>query len=132
MNLDTLASHNLRISSLILLFFLFHTSYSQTATIDLSDEYQKISGFGGANIPDWIGDMNEDQVDKAFGNAPGQIGLNIMRLKVPADESAACTGLALKVGEMPISSRACAPNASWSMSCSATCNASAGSSPRFS
>jgi O-glycosyl hydrolase len=58
-------------------------STNGTATIDLLNVYQSIRGFGGMNMPDWIDDLNDDQVDKAFGNAPGQIGLDIMRVKVP-------------------------------------------------
>ena len=47
-----------------------------------------------------------------------------------AEVSAAWMGRALSVSEIPSSSRACAPRASWSMSCSATFFASSGSSPR--
>ncbi len=86
MCLNKLANNKLLGSCIIPLFFLIQVAYTQTVTIDLLDEYQNISGFGGANIPDWIGDMNEDQVDKAFGNAPGQMGLSILRIKVPNDE----------------------------------------------
>ncbi len=56
-------------------------------TINLLDENQTISGFGGVNMPDWIDNLSDDQVDKAFGNAPGQIGLNILRIKVPNTNS---------------------------------------------
>ncbi len=62
-------------------------STNGTATIDLMNVYQSIRGFGGMNMPDWIDDLNDDQVDKAFGNGPGQIGLNILRTKVPNSES---------------------------------------------
>ena len=88
--------------ALILLLIMMNSSFGQkanvqtnhelmtingTATINLLDEYQNISGFGGVNMPDWINDLTADQVDKSFGNAPGQIGLNILRIKVPNNES---------------------------------------------
>lgn len=49
--------------------------------------------------------------------------------KLPAEARAACSGLALNASEMPSSSRACAPSASWRISCAATCAARSGSSP---
>ncbi len=70
--------------------FAAQVSFGQTndsVTINMAEEYQQIKGFGGANIPGWIDDMNADQVDKAFGNKPGQIGLGILRLKVPNSET---------------------------------------------
>jgi glucuronoarabinoxylan endo-1,4-beta-xylanase len=60
---------------------------AQSVTVDLNTEYQSISGFGGANIPGWIDDLSEDNVDKAFGNNPGQMGLTILRIRVPIDTS---------------------------------------------
>ena len=53
-------------------------------------------------------------------------------VKVAADESAAWTGRALALSVIPISSRACVPNASCRISCSATMLAKPGSSPRYS
>jgi len=38
-------------------------------------------------MPDWIDDLTPDQVDKAFGNQPGQIGFSILRVKVPNNTS---------------------------------------------
>jgi O-glycosyl hydrolase len=79
-----------RFTAMTTLTCMMFVSFGQTdvsVTIDMTEEYQHISGFGGANIPDWIDDLNADQVDKAFGNAPGQIGLSILRIKAPADES---------------------------------------------
>lgn len=58
---------------------------SQSVSIDLNTEYQSISGFGGVNMPGWIDDLSEDLVDKSFGNDPGQIGLSILRIRVPND-----------------------------------------------
>ena len=61
--------------------------YTQTVLIDLNKEKQTIRGFGGANIPAWIDDLTPDQVNKAFGNGAGQIGMNILRIRVPYDTS---------------------------------------------
>jgi O-glycosyl hydrolase len=75
-------------SIVIIIFLLFLVSAytaAQTATIDLTSEKQYIRGFGGANIPGWIDDLTPDQVDKAFGNDPGQIGFSILRVRIPFD-----------------------------------------------
>jgi len=55
------------------------------ATIDLSDIRQLIRGFGGVNMPGWIDDMTPDMVAKAFGADDGQIGMTILRIRVPWD-----------------------------------------------
>lgn len=71
---------------IIFLLFLFSTYIAaQTATIDLTSEKQYIRGFGGANIPGWIEDLTPDQVDKVFGNQPGQIGFSMLRVRIPFD-----------------------------------------------
>ncbi|MFH1213601.1 MAG: xylanase [Candidatus Neomarinimicrobiota bacterium] len=57
------------------------------ATIDLKDIHQVIRGFGGVNMPGWINDMTPDQVNKAFGSDSGQIGMTILRIRVPYDSS---------------------------------------------
>jgi glucuronoarabinoxylan endo-1,4-beta-xylanase len=48
---------------------------------------QIISGFGGANILEWRPDMTPAEVQTAYGSGPGQIGLTIMRLRVPFDST---------------------------------------------
>lgn len=53
--------------------------------IDVSAELQLIRGFGGINVPGWIADLTPEQVDLAFGNGPGQLGLTILRVRVPYD-----------------------------------------------
>lgn len=58
-----------------------------TATVDLRDTRQVIRGFGGANILPWRPDMTVDEVNKAFGSGPGQLGLTILRLRVPRAQS---------------------------------------------
>ena len=48
---------------------------AQEVTIDLSQEYQVIRGFGGMNHTTWIPDLNEDNRKKAFGNNPGELAI---------------------------------------------------------
>jgi glucuronoarabinoxylan endo-1,4-beta-xylanase len=57
------------------------------AIIDLTDSQQIIRGFGGVNYLPQRPDMTADQVKKAFGTDSGQIGLTILRLRVPPQES---------------------------------------------
>jgi len=58
---------------------------AQSVTVDCATEYQVIRGFGGMNMPSWIADLTTDQVNLAFGNNTGQLGLTILRVKVPTD-----------------------------------------------
>jgi O-glycosyl hydrolase len=55
--------------------------------VDLDVEYQRIAGFGGINVPGWIPDLTAEQVDTAFGNGDGQIGMSILRVRVPYDST---------------------------------------------
>ena len=57
------------------------------AYIDLNGFQQIIRGFGGVNMPGWIDDMTPDMVNKAFGTGSGRIGLTILRIRVPYDET---------------------------------------------
>jgi glucuronoarabinoxylan endo-1,4-beta-xylanase len=57
------------------------------ATIDLENTRQVIRGFGGVNMPGWIDDLTPEQVHKAFGTDPGQIGMTILRIRVPYDDT---------------------------------------------
>jgi glucuronoarabinoxylan endo-1,4-beta-xylanase len=57
------------------------------ATVYVDNPQQLIRGFGAANILQWRPDMSSDQVQKAFGSGPGQIGFSILRLRVPYDPS---------------------------------------------
>jgi glucuronoarabinoxylan endo-1,4-beta-xylanase len=62
--------------------FASQQAISQTSYINLGSSQQTISGFGGMNFPRWISDLTSAQVDKAFGNGIGQIGLSILRISV--------------------------------------------------
>jgi glucuronoarabinoxylan endo-1,4-beta-xylanase len=55
---------------------------AQTVTVDLTNKFQIIRGFGGMNHTTWIKDLNEDNREKAFGNDPGEMGLSILRMHV--------------------------------------------------
>lgn len=55
------------------------------ALVHFDNPQQVIRGFGGANILQWRPDMTAAQVQKAFGSGVGQIGLSILRLRVPYD-----------------------------------------------
>ena len=95
---------HLRITGIKLLLFLVHAlilsgcskNNSLTGSEDtkpdavyiyLNDTQQIIQGFGAANILPWRPDMNADEINKAFGTGDGQIGLTILRLRVPTDTS---------------------------------------------
>lgn len=58
-----------------------------TAVIYLDNTRQVIRGFGGANIRAWRPDMTADEVNTAFGSGNGQIGMSILRIRVPYDSS---------------------------------------------
>jgi glucuronoarabinoxylan endo-1,4-beta-xylanase len=59
-----------------------------TAAIIYADNPQQvIRGFGAANILPWRPDMTSDQVQKAFGSGPGQLGFSILRLRVPPNDT---------------------------------------------
>ncbi len=60
---------------------------SDAGVIDLTNVQQEISGFGGVNLPGWISDMTDDMIVKAFGTGQGQIGLSILRIRVPYDSA---------------------------------------------
>jgi glucuronoarabinoxylan endo-1,4-beta-xylanase len=59
------------------------------AMVYFDSPQQMIRGFGGANILQWRPDMTAAQVQTAFGSGAGQIGLSILRLRVPYDLSEA-------------------------------------------
>ena len=76
----------LSFTTLCLLLFS-SLAQAQTATININSPRQTIRGFGGMNFPRWIADLTPEQVDRAFGNGPGQIGLNILRVSVSPNRS---------------------------------------------
>ena len=64
-------------------------SNTTDATVDLGSTQQVIRGYGGINIPGWTnyGDLTSGQVQEAFGTGSGQIGMSILRIRVPYDSS---------------------------------------------
>ena len=55
--------------------------------IDSGSTYQKITGFGGMNHPEWVGDLTAAQRETAFGNGANQLGLTVCRIFVNHDSS---------------------------------------------
>jgi glucuronoarabinoxylan endo-1,4-beta-xylanase len=53
--------------------------------VDLETKFQRISGFGGMNQPLWIDDLTPEQALLAFGDAPSQLGLSLLRISIPQD-----------------------------------------------
>jgi glucuronoarabinoxylan endo-1,4-beta-xylanase len=62
---------------------------SNSANIYLDSTQQIIRGFGAANIigPSWRPDMTTAEVQTAFGDGPGQLGLTIMRIRISPDST---------------------------------------------
>ncbi|SMO39807.1 T9SS type A sorting domain-containing protein [Gracilimonas mengyeensis] len=65
---------------------------------------QLIRGFGAANIVGWRPDLSEEEVEKAFGMEEGQLGLSILRIRIPPNENQWSSNLATaqKAHEMGI------------------------------
>lgn len=64
----------------------FTADAASLCTINTSKTYQTIRGFGGINLPEWVGsDMSSAQVQKAFGNGDDELGLTILRIYVSDD-----------------------------------------------
>lgn len=66
----------------------FTADAASLCTINTSKTYQTIRGFGGINLPEWVGsDMSSAQVQKAFGNGDDELGLTILRIYVSDDSN---------------------------------------------
>lgn len=58
-----------------------------TMTITSATKYQYIDGFGGTGMNGQWGDVyTQQKVNKLWGTGPGQIGLNIMRIRINPNE----------------------------------------------
>ncbi|PXV95644.1 glucuronoarabinoxylan endo-1,4-beta-xylanase [Lachnotalea glycerini] len=55
---------------------------ASNVTVNLSAEKQVIRGFGGINLPAWVGDLTAAQRETAFGNGDNQLGFTILRIYV--------------------------------------------------
>ena len=81
-------STTVSIIAISVIYLLFaQAGFAATVDVNLSVSKQTIRGFGGMNYPTWIATLTNAQVDKAFGNGAGQIGLTIMRIDVPYSSS---------------------------------------------
>ena len=61
-----------------------------TAQIDASAPQQTIRGFGGATVfqpPGLSASLTPAELDLLFGNAPNQIGLSLLRIRVATDDA---------------------------------------------
>jgi len=67
--------------------FNFTVRALNEAVIYMDSVKQVISGFGGQNMPGWINDMTPAMVNTAFRNGNGQLGLTILRIRVPYDNT---------------------------------------------
>lgn len=58
-------------------------------TVNTNKTYQRIRGFGGMNLPEWIsqGDLTDAQRQKAFGNGADELGLTVLRIYVSDDKN---------------------------------------------
>jgi glucuronoarabinoxylan endo-1,4-beta-xylanase len=65
----------------------FTVSALNAATIYLDSTKQVIRGFGAANIRPWRPDMTANDINLAFGTDDGQIGLTILRLRIPPNQN---------------------------------------------
>lgn len=55
------------------------------AVVYLDSLRQVIKGFGAANILLWRPEMTANEIQKAFGTGPGEIGFSLLRLRIPPD-----------------------------------------------
>jgi glucuronoarabinoxylan endo-1,4-beta-xylanase len=77
---------NVSIETSTIMNFAVDEYVNMTAATILPDSnLQVISGFGAANILQWRPDMKTDEINRAFGTGDGQVGLTILRLRVPSD-----------------------------------------------
>ena len=69
---------------------VFPANAASVCNVDTSVTYQKIRGFGGINLPEWIsqGDMTDAQRQKAFGNGKDELGLTVLRIYCSDDSNA--------------------------------------------
>lgn len=66
----------------------YEADAASMCVVNPSKTYQTIKGFGGINLPEWVGsDMTSAQVQKAFGNGDGELGLTILRIYVSDDSN---------------------------------------------
>lgn len=63
-------------------------SAASSCIIDTSVRHQVVKGFGGMNLPEWMGsDLSAAQRQKAFGNGNDELGMSIVRIFVNPDKN---------------------------------------------
>ena len=55
-------------------------TFGQVSTINFNNQHQKIDGFGGSSA--WQGQLNTAELNTLFKNGAGQLGFNILRLRI--------------------------------------------------
>lgn len=65
----------------------FTVSSNPVANIYLDSLKQIIRGFGAANILPWRPDMNDSEIQTAFGTGEGELGFTILRLMIQPDSN---------------------------------------------
>ena len=67
--------------------FAIQVEAASLCTVNTGKTYQKIQGFGGMNLPEWIGDLTSAQRQKVFGNGKDELGFTILRIFVNDDKN---------------------------------------------
>lgn len=57
-----------------------------SVTADFSEQRQIIRGFGGATVDRWSLDLNEEDLDRVYGNGEDELGFTIHRIQVVSDQ----------------------------------------------
>ena len=73
----------LTVSNDTTLNFTVNTTNFFPAVVNRDSTRQLIRGFGGANILPWRPDLTEADVAKLFGTGTGDVGMSILRLRIP-------------------------------------------------
>lgn len=55
---------------------------SETLSVDMNTEYQKITGFGGMNTKWQASTLSDSEVATLYGKETGQLGYNVLRVRI--------------------------------------------------
>ncbi|MDM7924682.1 MAG: T9SS type A sorting domain-containing protein [bacterium] len=75
-----------RVAACVLLLAAARLTAGETVVL-CDSSLQLIRGYGAANILNWRPDMTADQAETAFGTEDGQVGLSILRLRIPSEST---------------------------------------------
>jgi len=79
-----------QVAILLLSIAMLPSGDAVTASVDTNAVHQTIRGFGGATVfqpPGLPASLSDSEMDTIFGNGPGQLGFNILRIRVAADDA---------------------------------------------